>query len=307
MMEKYIVQYGQSIYDVALSIYGSIEGLLDLMVCNPQLSIDSEIKYGDVLYYTPYYTEDSTVVTFYKQENHIPSNGIGHIYYKNMEGMVILFSAKNTVNNIYIDVSGEGSIYIDWGDNEDIMEYKLSSTLQSIHHHYTTQIASDRIVKIYGSKVFYDLDISDAKLTNFFLVDNVNIENLIIDNAGFIDLSTIGLSKDSLNMSFNGTNLKNINTLLGHKSLYNLDLSNCGLNQEEVDEFLIGLVKNYGIRPACTINLSENQAPSGLYQEPIDIRNPETGMEAIYVMVHYHKESNGSWAFIINSQDKYTL
>ena len=78
-MAEYTVQTGQNLFDVALSLYGSIEGLLDLMVNNPTLSIDSEIKSGDRLQYTPYYYEDQTVLQYYKSNNIVPSNRIGDI------------------------------------------------------------------------------------------------------------------------------------------------------------------------------------------------------------------------------------
>lgn len=37
-MGKYIVTTGQNIYDVALHLTGSIEGIIDLMLSNPTLS-----------------------------------------------------------------------------------------------------------------------------------------------------------------------------------------------------------------------------------------------------------------------------
>lgn len=48
-MGKYIVIQGQNIYDVALHIYGSIEGVTDLMVNNENLSFATELKAGDEL------------------------------------------------------------------------------------------------------------------------------------------------------------------------------------------------------------------------------------------------------------------
>ena len=50
-MATYTVQYGQNLFDVALTLYGSIEGILDLLVNNKNLSINTELKYGDELEY----------------------------------------------------------------------------------------------------------------------------------------------------------------------------------------------------------------------------------------------------------------
>lgn len=81
-MAEYVVKMGQNLIDVALTLYGSIEGLLDLMVNNPGLSLDTEIRNGDKLNYTPYYYEDTTVLQYYKSNDIVPSNRVGDIYMK---------------------------------------------------------------------------------------------------------------------------------------------------------------------------------------------------------------------------------
>ena len=48
-MGKYRVIAGQNLYDIALHIYGSIEGIVDLMMCNTDLSLDTTLKVGDEL------------------------------------------------------------------------------------------------------------------------------------------------------------------------------------------------------------------------------------------------------------------
>ena len=51
-MGRYKVIAGQNIYDIALHIYGSIEGIVDLMMCNTDLSLDTTLKVGDELIYS---------------------------------------------------------------------------------------------------------------------------------------------------------------------------------------------------------------------------------------------------------------
>ena len=46
-MGRYRVIAGQNLYDIALHIYGSIEGIVDLMMCNSDLSLDTTLKVGD--------------------------------------------------------------------------------------------------------------------------------------------------------------------------------------------------------------------------------------------------------------------
>ena len=48
-MGQYTVITGQNLYDVALDIYGSIEGITDLLLSNPALSMMSELRAGQTL------------------------------------------------------------------------------------------------------------------------------------------------------------------------------------------------------------------------------------------------------------------
>ena len=45
-MGKYRVVAGQNIYDVALYLYGSIEGVVDLLINNPDLSFATTLTAG---------------------------------------------------------------------------------------------------------------------------------------------------------------------------------------------------------------------------------------------------------------------
>ena len=51
-MGQYTVITGQNLYDVALDIYGSIEGITDLLLSNPALSMMSELRAGQTLDYS---------------------------------------------------------------------------------------------------------------------------------------------------------------------------------------------------------------------------------------------------------------
>ena len=51
-MGKYKITAGQNIYDIAMHLYGSIEGIVDLLINNPGLSLDDNLKSGDELEYT---------------------------------------------------------------------------------------------------------------------------------------------------------------------------------------------------------------------------------------------------------------
>ena len=63
-MGRYKVIAGQNIYDVALHLYGSIEGIVDLMMCNTDLSLDTTLKVGDELIYSDDFVINADVVDY---------------------------------------------------------------------------------------------------------------------------------------------------------------------------------------------------------------------------------------------------
>ena len=50
-MAKYVVKPNQNLFDVALHLYGSIEGIFDLLISNPELNMASDLTYGQELEY----------------------------------------------------------------------------------------------------------------------------------------------------------------------------------------------------------------------------------------------------------------
>lgn len=50
-MNKYITKSGQNLYDVALTIYGSVEGIFDLLLSNREISLETVLAKGTELSY----------------------------------------------------------------------------------------------------------------------------------------------------------------------------------------------------------------------------------------------------------------
>ena len=50
-MKQYITKHGQNIYDISLVLYGSIEGIFDLLVHNDSINLNNAIPTGTVLEY----------------------------------------------------------------------------------------------------------------------------------------------------------------------------------------------------------------------------------------------------------------
>ena len=60
-MSSYTVKANQNLFDIALSLYGSVEGIYDLLISNSNLSMDSDLKSGDVLEYHDYFVINDSI------------------------------------------------------------------------------------------------------------------------------------------------------------------------------------------------------------------------------------------------------
>lgn len=78
-MGKYSVIAGQNLYDVALHLYGSIEGVVDLLVSNPDLSFDTILSAGRELIYTDGFVIRADVVAYNELHGIVPANGERHV------------------------------------------------------------------------------------------------------------------------------------------------------------------------------------------------------------------------------------
>lgn len=308
-MAEYTVQTGQNLFDVALSLYGSIEGLLDLMVNNPTLSIDSEIKSGDRLQYTPYYYEDQTVLQYYKSNNIVPSNRIGDIYFKEHTNIRMQIYCSSDKKMIGISASGEGDIYVDWGDNAEIERITLSSSYKYYSHILTSDTTVDRRIRLFGDFKLYDLDLSDLYPNKILSFAPLHMETIKINGAtklSGIDFMQMVDTNGLIEVGFTKCRLNDLSPLIGFKNAHTINLGYCNIGSGVMDKYLIGLVENYGIRRNCTLNLVGSTLPSGEYKKPDVLLHPKSGMEAIWVLVNEHKESSGPWKIILNNKT-YTI
>lgn len=303
-MAKYTVKVGQNIFDVALSLYGSIEGILDLFACNPSLSFDSDIKDGDILQYTDSYYEDSTVLDYYKTKGIVPANQIGNIYFKNQPQLRMIIFIDHKLSDFHFKISGIGTINIDWGDNTSIESFDLSSTQQRISHIKNDELFDDRKISLYGDFKIYSLDFSNVPPLKLYITSPLYAESITILGANKLDnIDFLNLIDHSalIDIDLVHSKLSNLSPLIKLKHAKSINLSFSNIKQSVIDRYLISLVQNYGIRRNCTVNLYGAIEPSGIYQRPENLKDPQTGMEAIWVIVNEHKESSGPWKFILTN------
>lgn len=68
-MAQYKVRSGQNIYDVALTLYGSVEGIFDLLASNSWLNMETQLSYGMILNYHEEFAVNKNIVIWLKDNN----------------------------------------------------------------------------------------------------------------------------------------------------------------------------------------------------------------------------------------------
>lgn len=74
-MKLYTVRSGQNLYDVALTLYGSIEGIFDLLISNDDISLNSNLKHGQVLNYNEEFMIEQSIPDWFKSHDIVVKNG----------------------------------------------------------------------------------------------------------------------------------------------------------------------------------------------------------------------------------------
>lgn len=306
-MGKYRVIAGQNIYDVALHIYGSIEGIVDLMMCNTDLSLDTNLKVGDELIYSDDFVINADVVAYNEMHGIVPSNGEHHVYPKVFtKPLAVAFSLPTELLNVQCSVSGVGTLEIDWGDNSDTEIVTLTDKPYTLKHTFDSKVRKRRRVRWFTDAYFKQVDWTGLKPNSIVILQPLPIEELTIKDAT-LTLDSLQMVTDIYSLDLLGLNCGNLEPLVECRELMQLNLTDARIKPTVLDEWLITMVEKYGNRRNCEVRLTAQ--PTGIYQNPV--RNEETGryiitsgMEAIWVITHEESwNEGGKWKFIINDKE----
>lgn len=303
-MGKHTVTAGQNIYDVALYLYGALEGLLDLFINNPSLSYSNELNIGDELAYTDGFVVNEDIVSYNKRHNITPANGERHIYFKERGNIFLEAYISNQKNSTSLSFSGEGTLIIDWGDNTELEKVTLDKSVKEKRHYFNDSIFEHRKIRLCGDVKFRFLDLSNLEAENIYLLKPLNTEKFVLHNAN-LNIEFTKLLESCYQSDLTGGSPQSLLPLLWLKSLMFLKLDNIHIKPSDIDEYLIGLVGQYGNRRNCHISLTIS--PTGVYKEPAkDINGNHkltSGMEAVWVILHEPAwNEGGKWEFIINGK-----
>jgi len=304
-MGRYVVCAGQNLYDVALHVYGSIEGITDLLVCNGELSLSTCLKQGDELEYTDGYVIDQEVVLYNRMHGVVPANGERHVYVKVPSlPLLFMFWVKAEETGVKLILSGTGVLEVDWGDNSELQRVTLEGAECRFFHSFDSVVAERRCIRVYGELRLYGADLSGLRLSGVSLLAPLWVERLWLDDCG-VPLSFVMLLRGLYEVRLRRCGSYSLLPLLACKGVMRLDLSGGVIRAAVLDEYLIGLVQQYEGRRCCEVLLSA--APSGEYREPGKDGNGNyvltSGMEAVWVLTHEPAWNEaGHWRFVINER-----
>lgn len=78
-MPQYTVRSGQNIYDVALTLHGSVEGIFDLLTSNSWLTMETTLKSGMILTYHDEFAVNKNITMWLRENGVLVRNG-EHVY-----------------------------------------------------------------------------------------------------------------------------------------------------------------------------------------------------------------------------------
>lgn len=306
-MGKYTVTTGQNIYDVALHIYGSVEGVVDLLINNASLSFATTLKAGDELIYTDDFIVNQDVVSYNTLHNITPANGEQHVYMKQPTlPLSAAFCLSTERVSAECEIIGTGLLEIDWGDNSDLETVLLKYGVNHlIGHTFDNRVRGVRTVRWYSDVVFGYIDWSSLHATEIRLTKPLPVERLALKDF-HSSLEWLRLLEGIFLLNLNDITTDDLTPIVQSKELMSLDLSSEHLKPTIIDRYLQQVVEQYGTRRNCTVRLSV--APTGEYREPVrDVSSGRyavsCGMEAIWVILHEESwNEGGAWQFIIGER-----
>lgn len=305
-MGKYIVTKGQSLFDVALHLSGSIEGIVDLLINNEKLSLDTKLKSGDELIYTDDFTINTDIIAYNNNYQIIPANGEKNVYYKSIKSSKLLeIVCHQDATEMHFEISGNGTLDIDWDDNSPVTTIQLSNKLEKVLHYFDNQSYLKRKIKLHGNINIKQLNLEGMILEAIYLLCPLQIEKFNLDKTNISSIDFVQLFFGVYQINITNNTLSKLLPLAYNKNLMSLSLKNSRVSQEMIDKYLIHIVEHYEDRRNCTVTLPI--PPSGVYQEPGKNENGNyiiaSGFEAMWIITHEPAWNNDSWKFIINDQE----
>lgn len=187
-MKQYITKHGQNIYDISLVLYGSIEGIFDLLVHNDSINLNNAIPSGTVLEYDETFIVNPQVKQWLEDNNTNVANKDTGIDYSYIYGkqLRIIIDQLGATSVIGVTLSS-GTMAIDWGDGSaaDI----IAGTADVVFDH-PYQDDGRHIIRIYGDFQLRNLDFREVGGI-YYAVTRCRVSGSFQESTNRSDLRTL--------------------------------------------------------------------------------------------------------------------
>ena len=266
MIAKYKVRPGQNIWDVSVLLFGSIEGVFDLLISNPRLNLTVDLTPGTELsYHDEFYTHADIVDSLW-DSSIFPANGERHVYPKQTdEPLRFLYSVPAEDIVTKWQASGDGTMKVDWGDNTPMETIELNGNVKFLEHYFDNK-SETRVIKVYGDNMsFQVLDISQLK-GPLFPIRPLVVDELI-SKSNSNSLTGLFLMDGVVNVDLSWSHIDSLMPLSNMTQLQRLDLTGAQFDKVAiVDEYLEHLAgaDTHGTRLPCAIILTTRPTDRGM-------------------------------------------
>jgi hypothetical protein len=298
----YRVTAGQNLYDVALHIYGSIEGIPDLLVSNPGHSMCTVLAQGQQLVYSDDFVINGEIVAYNRNHRIVPANGERCVYFKESQyPRIVEARVPATATSVGMTLSGSGVMEVDWGDNTPLQTITLGDRPAEYTHSFDNKVSGERKIRIYGDFRLRRADLSALNPSAVFILKPLYVEELTLRSCR-APLGFLAMLEGVYSLNLSKLKSNDLRPIVECRELMRLDLSGMDVLRENLDGWLITLVREHYGRRSCEVILTE--APSGEYREPArdaDLNYAVTsGMEAVWLLVNEPAwNEGGQWKFNI--------
>lgn len=187
-MKEYTVRHGQNIYDISLMLYGSIEGIFDLLANNDGIDINSQIPVGTVLKYDDDFEVNSQIKNWLTNNKIVVANGEPQFMVSGIDlgNLRIVVDQSGPTSVIGVRLSS-GVMYIDWGDGSKI-DIVTGTSDYVFDHPYLED--GRHTIRIYGNFALRNLDFTEIGGI-YYAVSNCRVTGTFKESTNRADLRTL--------------------------------------------------------------------------------------------------------------------
>lgn len=223
-MNQYTVRSGQNIYDVALTVHGSVEGIFDLLNSNSGISLDTTLKSGQILLYNENFVVNGDISSWLDDNNVRVKNGNHSLQDADIRKSIIEalsaqpeitlpadelelkeFYDKVTVPEIIIQQTGKSLSFsfqlpvgsflaINWGDNSGLEFYYHTDYVVCADHVFEDD--NEHLIALYGNGEFMTLDFTSIGGV-YYALRKISVEEFITPLSDSEKLNKLFIIKET--------------------------------------------------------------------------------------------------------------